>query len=417
MVDAPFTNPFNEPVSIRSGSPMFTRTTTPADPAPHSRAGAEALKRGDFAGAKAGFGRAVAAGARDLGNLLGLAYGCRGVGDVGGMLTALDQVLLIDPRNVRALILKGDHFAASGADKAATSFYRNALRAAPPAAQLPADLVAELKRVQQVVQEYGAKFEAHLLSSLKGHGFNPATSSGRFARSLDILFGRREVFYQQPQAFLFPELPQVQFYEREIFPWLERLEGQTDAIRTELQEVLDGPDAFQPYLEPSANRAEIDRSGLRGNKDWGAFFLWKNGEPQTDNIARCPATVKALEGLPLAGIRGRAPSVLFSMLRPGTHIPPHTGFVNTRLICHLPLIVPDKCGFRVGNDTREWQEGKAWVFDDTIEHEAWNNSDQTRVILLFDIWRPELTAEERDLVSAMLTAIDDYGAGSGDWGN
>ena len=65
---------------------------------------------------------------------------------------------------------------------------------------------------------------------------------------------------------------------------------------------------------------------------------------------------------------------------------------------------------------REWRQGHAWVFDDTIEHEAWNDSDQTRVVLLFDVWRPELTADERELVATMLAAIDDYGAGAGEWG-
>ncbi|TMG84725.1 MAG: aspartyl/asparaginyl beta-hydroxylase domain-containing protein [Betaproteobacteria bacterium] len=114
----------------------------------------------------------------------------------------------------------------------------------------------------------------------------------------------------------------------------------------------------------------------------------------------------ALADAPLACVKNRSPSVLFSLLRPGARIPPHTGFVNTRLICHLPLIVPRDCGFRVGNDTRTPVEGKAWVFDDTMEHEAWNQSDQIRAILLFEVWRPELTQEERGLVSAMFEAID-----------
>ena len=119
--------------------------------------------------------------------------------------------------------------------------------------------------------------------------------------------------------------------------------------------------------------------------------------------------MKALENFPLAHIPNRSPNVLFSMLRPGARIPPHNGLLNTRLICHLPLIVPKGCGFRVGNETRDWKEGKAWVFDDTIEHEAWNNSDQRRIILLFETWRPELSQTERDLVAAMFEAIDAYG--------
>jgi aspartyl/asparaginyl beta-hydroxylase (cupin superfamily) len=112
---------------------------------------------------------------------------------------------------------------------------------------------------------------------------------------------------------------------------------------------------------------------------------------------------------------GRSPSILFSLLRPGARIPPHTGILNTRLICHLPLVVPPRCGFRVGNETREWVEGKAWVFDDTVEHEAWNFSDRTRVILLFEVWQPDLTASERDLVSAMFEAIDSDRGVPADW--
>src|SRR6185369_7390651 len=97
-------------------------------------------------------------------------------------------------------------------------------------------------------------------------------------------------------------------------------------------------------------------------------------------------------------------------------LPAHHGLVNTRLICHLPLLVPAQCTFRVGNELRDWQKGKAWLFDDTIEHEAWNRSDQTRVILLFDVWRPELAQEERDLVVSLFEAIDAHGGGrKPDW--
>ena len=118
--------------------------------------------------------------------------------------------------------------------------------------------------------------------------------------------------------------------------------------------------------------------------------------------------MQVMSEVPLSGIRNRSPSVLFSLLRPGAHIPPHSGLENTRLICHLPLIVPPHCALRVGNDIRTPVEGKAWLFDDTIEHEAWNRSDRPRVILLFETWRPEISEEERALVRAMFTAIDEY---------
>jgi aspartyl/asparaginyl beta-hydroxylase (cupin superfamily) len=102
---------------------------------------------------------------------------------------------------------------------------------------------------------------------------------------------------------------------------------------------------------------------------------------------------------------------LFSLLRPGVRIPPHTGYTNARLICHLPLIVPEGCGLRVGNEVRAWTTGETLIFDDSIEHEAWNSSDRLRVVLLFDIWRPELTEEERKLVATLLAAVGTFGGG------
>ncbi len=110
---------------------------------------------------------------------------------------------------------------------------------------------------------------------------------------------------------------------------------------------------------------------------------------------------------------GFGPTAMFSVLEPHTHIPPHSGSANTRLVVHLPLIQPGNCRFRVGNDTRDWKMGEAWVFDDTIEHEAWNDSDQTRVVLIFDVWNPFLTSAERELVSAMMAAKNAYTVGDG----
>ena len=88
--------------------------------------------------------------------------------------------------------------------------------------------------------------------------------------------------------------------------------------------------------------------------------------------------------------------------------PPHCGVTNSRLIVHLLLVVPGNCRFRVGSETREWQVGKAWVFDDTIEHEARNDSDVARAVLIFDTWHPALSAGERELIRTAVPAIKDY---------
>jgi aspartyl/asparaginyl beta-hydroxylase (cupin superfamily) len=107
---------------------------------------------------------------------------------------------------------------------------------------------------------------------------------------------------------------------------------------------------------------------------------------------------------------------MFSMLKPRTHIPPHCGVSNVRLVTHVPLIIPPGCRFRVGNDVREWVPGQAWVFDDTIEHEAFNDSDQLRAILMFDVWHPHLTEAERRMVTALSGAIKAFTNADGDFG-
>jgi aspartyl/asparaginyl beta-hydroxylase (cupin superfamily) len=109
---------------------------------------------------------------------------------------------------------------------------------------------------------------------------------------------------------------------------------------------------------------------------------------------------------------GRTPSVMFSLLKPKTRIPPHNGVTNTRLVTHLALIVPEGCGFRCGNGTRSWVPGKAWVFDDTIEHEAWNDSDKLRVVLIFDIWHPHLAPVERAMITALMAGLNEFAGAS-----
>jgi len=372
----------------------------------HAQAGIEALRRGDARKARESFECIVAAGQADASAYLGLAYACAGLKDHPAALAAVDRALALEPRNLRALVMKADQLAATGDSRAASSFYRAAVNSAPPANELSADLRNEIGRAEALCERYAAQFEGFLRERLAARGLRAGRS--RFADSLDILTGRKQIYFQAPRQYFLPELPQIQFYDRQHFPWLDRLEAATADIRAELLEILKEDSVFTPYIEANPRLPQTESLELLNNPAWSAFYLWKHGELVAQNAARCPKTMSALEDVPFARVPNRSPSVLFSLLRPGARIPPHTGEVNTRLICHLPLIVPDNCRFRVGNDTRVLAEGKAWVFDDTMEHEAWNGSERTRVILLFEIWRPELTMEERALVSAMFEAIDAY---------
>ena len=118
-----------------------------------------------------------------------------------------------------------------------------------------------------------------------------------------------------------------------------------------------------------------------------------------------------LEGLPQPDIPGASPNAMFSLLAPKTRIPPHVGISNTRLVCHLPLIVPEGCWFRVGAETRLWKTGEAFVFDDTMEHEAANPSDELRVVFICDVWHPDISPTERAAVAALISSSAAAGQG------
>jgi aspartyl/asparaginyl beta-hydroxylase (cupin superfamily) len=213
--------------------------------------------------------------------------------------------------------------------------------------------------------------------------------------------GRKRIYVQEPTGYYFPELPQIQFYDRADFDWVPSVEAAASAIRKELEMVLAaGTDDFRPYIQTDVNRPRVDDNRLLDNADWSALFLCENGKSFEHVINRAPRTWDELQAAPLPRITN-SPTIMFSLLRAGARIAPHSGMTNTRLVCHLPLIVPPNCGFRVGNEIRQWEEGKLLIFDDTIEHEAWNDSDRDRVVLIFDIWRPELSDREREEVGAL----------------
>lgn len=333
-----------------------------------------------------------------------------------GQLAEADARLAVDPRDLGALIARGDAMSALGDDRGAGAVYSLALRSAGDGRGLPPEMIGELRRVQAAAQDQSRRFERHLTESLAVAGFDPARSSDRFGLSLDLMAGRKQLYLSEPLFYLFPGLPQIQYQPRDTLPWLEEVEAAAPAIRAELDALLAEPALFRPYVERRADRPNGDTSGMLDNPDWSAIFLWKDGVEQPDIARRCPRTMQALASVPLCRVPGRTPSILFSKLGAGARIPPHHGLINARLICHLPLIAPPGSRFRVGNDIREWKEGQAWAFDDTVEHEARNDSGHDRTILIFDAWKPEVSEEERALVAAMFEAIDAYGQAGPAWG-
>jgi aspartyl/asparaginyl beta-hydroxylase (cupin superfamily) len=372
-------------------------------------AGFDALWREDLPTARDCFTRAIDTGKAEANAWYGLSVVHRKIGTPAEEHAALDNVIGMDPRHIPALIAKGDLYARAGDLPSATSYFHAVLKLGAAIPTPPPELRQELQRIDALCKRFEQEYEAHLLAAVTRAGAGKQGSE-RFTQAIDLLLGKRQIYFQQPKHFYFPELPQIQFYERRQFPWAESLERRTDAIRAELRGVLaGGAPEFEPYVQPEAHRPNFNTKGLLNNVDWSACYLIRNGVDVAQMAARCPITMAALREVPLCRIEGRTPSVIFSALRPGARIPPHNGFTNIRLICHLPLIVPGDCALRVGNETRPPREGELVVFDDSIEHEAWNNSNELRVILLFDIWRPELTLQERAQVAATLECIDRFG--------
>lgn len=214
---------------------------------------------------------------------------------------------------------------------------------------------------------------------------------------------------QRPRFLYFPDLPATRFFERALFPWIDRLEAATEAIRDEARQVLETDGALQPFLKfDSAEQVGDYLVGGDTPPSWDAYFFYRDGMRIDASHQRCPATSALLESLPLVRIREHAPEICYSVLAPGTHILPHTGVTNIRVVVHLPLIVPADCAIEVGGETHAWREGEVVVFDDSFEHHAWNRSGERRVILLMDTWNPHLTEIEREAVGALIAGIGDF---------
>ena len=318
-----------------------------------------------------------------------------------------DQKLATDRYDLQALLAKGDHRFLAGDHRGASGFYAFIARSF--------DDSAEVRRSAQMANWLAERFRRHIISGVEQAGFPRQDWPPRFREALEIMFGERERdlvverFPQMPRLFFYPGLPYVDFADVEQFGWRLELESRYRELRDEAAALLADTSDFSPYVRKSSEYPQGDVYGLVENSSWSSLYLWQSGKPIEENVARCPRTFEAMNDIvPQCEIGGKFPSVLFSLLKPGAHIPPHNGMLNIQYICHLPLIVPPNCTFRVGERTVEWQEGKMLAFDDTVEHEARNDSTEDRLILLFYIWNPFLSDEEKSVVRTMLEVVHNY---------
>lgn len=337
---------------------------------------------------------------------LKLAAMCRASGDLDGALAAVSGALRVDPLAFVPLLLKANLLDRKGESEAAGETYGHALAQLPDAVPPHlAAMVAEARRRHGV--HVAAVAERLRAASADAEAALDAREERRFARFTTNVLRTTRPYHSEPTHFHYPGLGEREYHDREDFPWLDALEAATGAIREDFERVMAAERAeLVPYIQYPDDVPLRQWAALNRNRAWTAIHLVQNGVTIDANARHCPATMALLDALDQPRIKRRGPNAMFSLLAPGAHIPPHNGVANTRLVCHLPLIVPPGCWFRVGAETRDWVEGKAWIFDDTIEHEAMNPSAALRVLLIIDTWHPGLSAAERGAVAAVLAATD-----------
>ena len=362
-------------------------------------------------------------------------------------LRVYEDVLQGDPDNLEALNIVGMACVSRGDDARGLPLLERATKLAPEA------FVARLYRAQ-ALERLGHRDAAfrHYLRSIKtaqsaGQWRNAATTSpalrplvehalafvmqhrretftrvfdalttrfaaselGRVRECLQIYLGERPApitdARQRPRDLYFPGLPTTPYFDRSSFAWADAFESHTSAIRDELRGVMRAGSGAEAVFGDEA----LARQNLQGaSPKWDGYYFYRHGHKREDNCARCPQTTRALELAPLMHVRDLGPEVMFSFLAAGTHLLPHHGVTNTRIVVHLPVIVPTDCALRVGGEIHAWQEGQLVFFDDTYEHEAWNRSGEMRVVLIMDCWNPHLTEAERAAAHDLMAAIGDF---------
>ena len=391
-------------------------SSRPADQDTARQANAEgmaALRQGDAAAAIAAFTRATAADPEAGPLWRNLAHAHRLSGDAAGEEQALDQALSRDRTDFIAQLRLAQLLQRQGEETRALLAWAGAQQLAARLPGLSPDIATELAAGETYCADLRARLAAATAAVTATDNGYDSTEARRVAAFVGTALGQRRVFQNHCAGAYYPFIPADEYFDRAHFPWFDELEAGTAAVCAELQALLADPGpALRPYVQLDPGTPQNDWSGLDGSLDWSACFLWEYGRPNEAVLARCPQTAALLERLPLARIPGRAPNAFFSILRPGSRIPPHTGVTNTRAIIHLALEVPDGCGLRVGGETREWVAGRAFAFDDTIEHEAWNSSDQRRAVLIIDAWNPHLSPREQQAVMRYFAAADGALAGS-----
>ena len=359
-----------------------------------------AAAAGQFADARTLLEQAVQSGPASIELWLKLSAMRKASGDLQGALAAVDGALAIAPLDFSALLSRAVILEGLGDPNAGEEF-GNALAQLPPDEAIPPAMAAAVAYAQKRRDNHRLASDKRLLAALPAQ--LDASARARAERFITNRSRNTRHYHQEPSDFHYPGLPEIEFHEREQFPGIATLEQATADIRAEFDALIAAEAAeMVPYIQYPDRVPMRQWKDLNHNPKWSAIHLLQNGQRIDANARHCPKTLEAIAHMDQPTVPGASPNAMFSLLAPRTRIPPHTGVANTRLVCHLPLIVPEQCGFRCGETTREWRVGETFVFDDTIEHEAWNDSDHLRVVLIVDLWAPSLGPAEREAVAAVI---------------
>jgi Aspartyl/Asparaginyl beta-hydroxylase len=353
----------------------------------------------DFSTARQLLGQVVAQDRTNYAAWMKLAAMANAMGDANAALSAAEGALTERPLDFMALLMRAMQLYTLGRIDDAGSAYGRALAQAPN--EIPMQMQAVLATAKERYRAWQDRQFQALTKAVAAATPMTDKLEAFIAAAVHITRMERE----GPSHYCYPGLGNTGFFDAALFPWFAALEEATDIFEAEFHAVVNAEAAeLVPYIQYPEGVPLDQWEALNHNRNWTAIHLLQNGRRIESNARHCPQVMALLDRLPQPQVAGAGPNAMFSLLAPGAHIPPHTGVANTRLVCHLPLVVPAGCWFRVASDRRDWRRGEAWVFDDTIEHEAMNPSDQLRVVFICDIWHPALDKAERAGIAAVIAA-------------
>lgn len=337
------------------------------------------------------------------------------LGDTNGAVEAYLDAWRLDPRNPHVALFAGAALDAAGRFEEAAAMFSLGddrdpfVRHGKDDARLPVEMRNRSRTADRVMREFFTRLHADSVEESARALETETARKPDLTRVRDAMWTQthdgRVAFRtprQEPSIFYMPGLPAQPVTPTDRFAWASAVEAATAEIRDEYLAAVESGVAFTPYVHGDIKAEEW--KALSGKLDWSSLHLYREGR-KTQIAQHFPKTLKALDAADIPRVdNGDAIEMFFSRLKPGAHIPPHFGCANNRITVHLPLIVPDNCAIRVGDDLHGWTEGKLFAFDDSFEHEAWNRSDQDRVVLIFESHHPDLTSDERYAVERTYAA-------------